>query len=169
MYPPWNLLQPPYPPMCQARPLIAAAVLLLGALVHPLHPSHSSSAWSPLQPPCTVRCCAATSLQSAYLECDGNSTVFTLVEDGLGELESPDGQGSVPAVFNWVTNGAALPGAIGTRGCDCEGVYGNGTLGALWGRGGLQGGWDAITSNFELAGVEGWRTSLRWSRLIATT
>ncbi|PRW58340.1 hypothetical protein C2E21_3197 [Chlorella sorokiniana] len=67
---------------------------------------------------------------SAYLECDGSNPAGSLVEDGLGELEAPGGEGSVPAVFNWVTNTAALPGAIGTRGCDCEGTYGNGTLGA---------------------------------------
>lgn len=120
-----------------------------------------SSVWFSLQPPCTVRCCAASSLQSAYLECDGNNTAGTLVEDGLGELESPDGQGSVPAVFNWVTNGAALPGAIGTRGCDCEGAYGNGTLGALGKRGGLQG-------RVGRRVVEG-LGNLRWSCPVATT
>lgn len=74
--------------------------------------------------------CCPPARQSAYIECDGSNPAGSLVEDGLGELEAPGGEGSVPAVFNWVTSGAALPGAIGTRGCDCEGAYGNGTLGA---------------------------------------
>ncbi len=84
-----------------------------------------------MQQPYTACFHACAPLQSAYLECDGNSSAGTLVEDGLGELEAPGGETSVPAVFSWVTNGAALPGAIGTRGCDCDEIYGNGTLGAL--------------------------------------
>lgn len=68
--------------------------------------------------------------QGAYVECDGASPSGELVEDGLGSLPAPGGS-SVPAVFSWVTRGGVLPGAIGTRGCDCEAAYGRDAEGAV--------------------------------------
>ena len=68
--------------------------------------------------------------QGAYVECDGASPSGELVEDGLGSLPAPGGS-SVPAVFSWLTRGGVLPGAIGTRGCDCEAAYGRDAEGAV--------------------------------------
>lgn len=78
--------------------------------------------WNSDLPPWPPMC------QGAYVECDGKGGA-KLVQGGLGNLPSPGG-GSTAAVFNWITQSAALPGAIGTRTCDCEAAYGDDEDGA---------------------------------------
>lgn len=61
-----------------------------------------------------------------YIQCNGQGN-GTLVEGELGTLPAPGTQQPVPAVFNNASSTASLPGALGTRDCDCQTAYGKDT------------------------------------------
>ena len=85
--------------------------------------SGSYPPWTLSPPPYPPHC------PTSYVACKGDGT-GTLVENALGELPTQSGE-PVQAVWNVFSaggaGGPALPGAVGTKGCDCAQYYGNGT------------------------------------------